>query len=182
MRYKPNLQRRMWLGTVWPNHVGFENTDDLEEVLEQYSRWWMSLVDHPNVDFARGQIELSDTGNYHIQVAVHTTDSKRWSWMAKNLSAHWEPARSWDAVINYCRKTESRVAKLPDYGTAPQSSQDRTQSGSLKKIAIDALKQGKDPSWIAINHPDVFFAHHRAITELYKHVYMAWRGGIVEEE
>ena len=74
------------------------------------------------------------------------------------------------------------MAKLPDYGTAPQSSQDRTPSGSLKKIAIDALKEGKDPQWIAINHPDVFFAHHRAITELYKHVYMAWRGGIVEEE
>ena len=71
MRYKPNLQRRMWLGTVWPNHVGFENTDDLEEVLEQYSRWWMSLVDHPNVDFARGQIELSDTGNYHISGRAH---------------------------------------------------------------------------------------------------------------
>ena len=95
MKYKPNLQRRMWLGTVWPNHLDSEiESDDVQYYLEAYSVWWMKLVDHPCVDFARGQIELSDTGNYHIQVAVHTTDSKRWSWMAKHLKAHWEPARS----------------------------------------------------------------------------------------
>jgi hypothetical protein len=187
MKFKAGLQRRMWLGTVWPNHLENEHAQTMQEedprsLFDLYEEWWQKLIDHPCVDFARGQIELSDTGNYHIQVAVHTTDSKRWSWMAKHLKAHWEPARSWEKVVNYCRKSESRVAKLPDYGTAPESSQSGGQNGSLKKIAIDALKDGKDPQWIAINHPEVFFAHHRAINELYKQVYMAWRGGVNEAE
>lgn len=182
MKYKPNLQRRMWLGTVWPNHLDSQiDSDDVRDYIDAYTVWWDMVLEHPCIDFARGQIELSDTGNYHIQVAVHTTDSKRWSWMAKHLKAHWEPARNWDAVVNYCKKTDSRVAKLPDYGMAPESSPQR-QNGSLKLVAIELLKAGKDPQYIAINHPEVFFAHHRAIVELYRHVYMAWRVGKDEEE
>jgi hypothetical protein len=182
MKFKPSLQRRMWLGTVWASHLDEEDLED-EELLQAYRRWWSVVIDHPCVDFGRAQIELSETGNYHIQCAVHTIDSKRWAWMAKHLKAHWEPARSWEKVVNYCKKTESRVAKLPDYGTAPESSQ--SQQGSLKKIAIDALRDGKDPQWIAIHHPEVYFSHHRAIDGLYKQVYIAWRNGVnhgTEEE
>lgn len=179
MKFKPNLQRRLWLGTVWLNHISDSVTqeDDGRLIEETFRGAWSAMIGHPCVDFARGQIEISETGHYHIQCAIHTSDSKRWGWMAKNLPAHWEPASNWDAVLKYVRKTDSRVATLEEFGTAPN--RPKTDGhGSAKKRAIEYLKAGKDPQWIAINDPDAYFTHHRAIDRLYQMVYMAWRGGV----
>jgi hypothetical protein len=185
MKFKPGLQKRFWLGTVWLGHTETDLDQDApqDEIFEAYRSWHRRMIAHPNVDFARAQIEVADTGAYHLQVAVHTTDSKRWSWMNKHLPGSWQPARNWGAVANYCRKSQSCLFRLDDYGEMPTKATP-SSNGSLKLMAITFLKEGKDPQWIAINAPEVFFAHHRAITELYRHVYMAWRGGrgVGEEE
>lgn len=187
MKFKPSLQRRMWLGTVWFGHAADET--DMEEEgcnLQQISliltRWWKAAISNPGVKFARGQIEISDTGRYHLQVALATTDSKRWAWMVKNLPAHWEPAQDWNAVANYCKKTDSRVLALDDYGEMPKKAKRSGANGSLKAEAISLLKAGRSPREIALENPEAYFIHHRAINELYKHVYMAWAGGVSEEE
>lgn len=184
MKYKPGLQRRMWLGTVWLGHTESDLDQEAPQdiIFSVYRQWYVDLTAHVCVDFARAQIEISDTGAFHLQVAVHTTDSKRWSWMAKHLPANWEPARNWGAVANYCKKSDSRIERLPDYGEMPEKSQGGSTNGSLKLQAITALKCGRDPQWIALNMPEVYFVHHRAIDQMYRHVYMAWRGGVVEEE
>lgn len=175
MRFNKNLQKRMWLGTVWLSHIGDEVTQDDDEalVIETLVGWWDRFISHPNIDFARGQIEVSDTGHFHIQVAAHTTDSKRWGWMISHHPAHWEPAANWDAVVKYVGKTDSRIQALEGKGTAPNLSK-TNDNGSAKKRAITYLKDGKDPQWIAINDPDAYFTHHRAIDRLYQMVYMAW--------
>lgn len=175
MKYKPNLQRRMWLGTIWLGHCETDaQQDDPHEMLcEVYLVKWAQIINHPCVDFARGQIEVSDTGHLHIQCAVHTTDSKRWQWMSNNLPANWEPAANWDAIINYATKSESRILELPELGIRPERSKSG-ENGSLKMRAIEYLKDGHDPRWIAINHPEVYFVHGRAIDRLYEHVYLAW--------
>jgi hypothetical protein len=84
-------------------------------------------------------------------------------------------------VLKYVRKTDSRVATLEEYGTAPNRPK-TNDNGSAKRRAILYLKEGKDPQWIAINDPDAYFTHHRAIDRLYQMVYMAWRGGSVDGE
>jgi hypothetical protein len=178
VKFKPNLQRRMWLGTVWLGHTGsdLDQGAPQDEIFKAYRAWHARAIAHPSVDFCRAQIEVADTGAFHLQVAVHTTDSKRWQWMNNHLPCSWQPARNWGAVANYCRKSESCLFRLDDYGELPTKARPES-SGSMKHMAITFLKEGKDPQWIAINAPEVFFAHHRAINELYRHVYMAWRGG-----
>jgi hypothetical protein len=175
MKYNPNKQRRMWLGTIWLGHcdTDCEQTDPHDLITEVYVAKWNQIINHPCVDFARGQIEVADTGALHIQCAIHTTDSKRWSWMANNLPANWEPAANWDAVINYASKTDSRIRGLAELGERPERAKS-AENGSLKIRAIQYLKEGHDPRWIAINHPEVYFVHGRAIDRLYQHVYLAW--------
>jgi hypothetical protein len=182
MKFKPGLQRRMWLGTVWLGHTqtDLDQNAPQEEIFSAYRQWYEKLIAKPGIDFARAQIEISDTGGFHLQVACHTVDSKRWGWLVKNIPANWEPARNWSAVANYCKKSDSRIERLQDYGELPEKAA-KKESGSLKLMAITALKSGKDPQWIAINMPEVYFAHHRAIDQMYRHVYMAWRGGLDEE-
>ena len=177
----------MWLGTVWFGHAspeGGEEEEDcsLQQIFLTLTEWRERTISHPGVKFCRSQIEVSDTGRYHLQVAVATTDSKRWSWMAKNLPAHWEPAANWEAVANYCKKTDSRIKAFEDYGSLPKKAKRSGNSGSLKALAIEALKEGLSPKEIALKHPEAYFSHHRAINELYKHIYMAWSGGVTEEE
>ena len=187
MKYKASLQRRMWLGTVWFGHAAGEADPEeefcnLQQISSILTRWWILATDSPCVKFARGQIEVSDTGRYHLQVAIATTDSKRWSWMAKHLPAHWEPASNWEAVANYCKKTDSRIHAFEDFGILPKKAERSGTSGSLKALAIESLKAGLSPKEIALQHPEAYFSHHRAINELYKHVYMEWIPRKVEEE
>lgn len=186
MKFNGSLQRRMWLGTVWFGHAAEEAEEEegcnLQQISLILTRWWKAAISNPGVKFARGQIEISDTGRYHLQVALATTDSKRWSWMVKNLPAHWEPAQDWTAVANYCKKTDSRVLALEDYGEMPKKAKRSGSNGSLKALAIEALKEGLSPKEIALKYPEAYFSHHRAINELFKHVYMAWSGGQHEEE
>lgn len=188
MRFNGALQRRMWLGTVWLGHAAPQESDnaddelDLQQIFSILTEWRERTISHPCVKFCRSQIEVSDTGRYHLQVALATSDSKRWSWLAKHLPAHWEPAASWEAVANYCKKSDSRIKAFEDFGTMPKKAKRSGSSGSLKAAAIECLKAGLSPKEIALKHPEAYFSHHRAINELYKHVYMVWRGGLNEEE
>jgi hypothetical protein len=171
MKYKPNLQKRFWLGTVWLGHTDseYKNEDFVmdELVCDAYRQWWAELASHSSVEFAEGQIEVGADENLHIQVAVKTKDSKRWSWMAKNLKASWQPAISWGAVTNYCKKTADRIEYLGVVGTKPKS---KTQQGHglAKMRAIKALKAGHTPTWIAVNDTDAYFTHWRAIENLWE--------------
>lgn len=182
MKFNPNLQRRLWCGTVWPGHIGLEQTDDPVRLTEAFLQTWEEWSDHPNIKFMMGQIEVSDTGNLHIQCAVATSDSKRWGWMSKHLPANWEPASDWNALLDYVKKADTRIKTLVTYGTPPVIRTKSSQSGGQKARAIQHLKAGKDPKWIALHDPEVYFTHHKAINELHKHVYMAWSGGVDEEE
>jgi hypothetical protein len=177
MKFKAGLQRRLWLGTVWIGHTGNDEEDDHDVVLDALEAHWAKMIEHPGIKFAAGQVEVSDTGNLHIQCAVATIDSKRWGWMAKHLPAHWEPAADWNSVLEYVKKSDSRIKALPMYGTPPTVKTSSSKRGSLKLEAINLLKSGMDPGQIARKHPEVYFVHWRAINEMYKHVYISWASG-----
>ena len=171
MKYKANLQKRFWIGTVWLGHADADLAEQDfvmdDQVIDAYRQWWAELASHPSVEFAEGQIEVGSNENLHIQVAVKTKDSKRWSWMAKNLKASWQPAINWDAVTNYCKKHKDRMEYLGVIGTKPKSR--AQQGGGLAKLrAIRYLKMGKTPSWIAVHDTDAYFTHWRAIDNLWE--------------
>lgn len=183
-RYNPNEQKRFWIGTVWVGHCqegGIEEGASEDEIKTVLRQWWARASEHPGVSWMEGQIEVADTGNMHIQVAVKTNDSKRWAWMTKHLPASWQPADNWNAVLNYCKKTDSRIEYLGGVGTKPKSKMTKGH-GSAKLRAINYIKEGKSPEWIAINDMDAYFTHHRAIKALWHATRFALDNGLEEEE
>lgn len=192
MKYKPKLQKRFWLGTVWIGHTvdGKLTPDELralnslptESKLEQYREWFSRVAQHPAVQWIEGQIEVgSESDSLHIQVALKTHDSKRWEWMSKNLKASWQPADNWNAVSNYCVKKSDRVEYLGAHGKKPDSKK-MQGDGSAKLRALNFLRNGKSPDWIARNDMQAFFTHHNAIITTYKALLIADRRKHLEEE
>lgn len=182
--YNPKEQRRFWIGTVWVGHCiegGLPADAEHDEIMRELRQWWARASEHPSVSWMEGQIEVSSTGNLHIQVACKTNDSKRWGWMAKHLPASWQPAENWPAVLNYCKKTDSRIEYLGGVGTKPKSKMTKG-AGSAKLRAINYIKDGKSPEWIAINDMDAYFTHHRAIKALWEATRFGMKMGIEEEE
>lgn len=190
MKFKPKLQKRFWLGTVWPGHTvddkltpeELKAVNDLpqEVKMQQYRDWFNRAAQHPSVQWIEGQIEVGSEGGIHIQVALKTHDSKRWEWMAKNLKASWQPAMNWNAVSNYCVKKSDRVEYLGAHGKKPESKK-LQGDGSAKLRAMNHLRNGKSPDWIAKNDTQAFFTHHNAIVQTYKAL-LVWGHRIQLEE
>lgn len=189
MKFKPNLQKRFWIGTVWLGHADEELArEDFvmdEQVIDAYRQWWAEVASHPSVEFAEGQIEVGKDENLHIQIALKTKDSKRWAWMAKHLKASWQPAMNWNAVVNYCKEHNKRVEYLGVIGTKPKSR--AQQGGGLAKLrAIRYLKMGKSPTWIAVHDTDAYFTHWRSIDNLWEKLQtteaMVETSNLLEEE
>ena len=192
MKFKPNLQKRFWIGTVWLGHTvpGKLTAQQLKTLesqgddfkLMQYREWFDRVAQHPAVQWIEGQIEMgSHAESMHIQVACKTHDSKRWEWMAKHLKASWQPADNWNAVTNYCTKQDSRVEYLGAHGKKPESKK-MQGDGSAKLRALRYLRDGKTPDWIANNDMQAYFVHHRAIVETYKALLIAERRSVLEAE
>lgn len=168
MKFNKNLQRRFWIGTVWPGHCNLNKTEATEEeIMTAYRHWWILVSSSPMVQWVEAQIEIGDTGERHIQVALKTTISMRWGTLAERLKASWQPAENWNAVVNYCKKSDGRIEYLGAIGNKP-ASRVQTGTGTAKLRAIKYLKDGKSPEWIALNDSQAYFTHHRAILELHK--------------
>ena len=170
-RYIAGLQKRAWIGTVWLGHADPELARQEfpldEDVMDAYRNWWAKLSSHPSVKFAEGQIEVGSKDNLHIQVAVKTSDSKRWSWMAKHLPASWQPAENPVACENYCTKTKDRIEYLGVVGTKTASKR-TVGHGLAKQRALRYLKDGHTPAWIAVHDADAYFTHWRTIEAMHE--------------
>lgn len=58
------------------------------------------------------QTELGSTGNIHIQFGVKFANPRSFEAVKKLFpGAHIEPSNNWPAVVNYCKKVDSRVAE-----------------------------------------------------------------------
>ncbi len=174
-------QRRHWVATVWPKHIGYEATDDEAEIIREFERHWELVtgvgggVDNhplPGLKYAIGQIERSpSTGTLHIQAYTEWAKSKRRSEVYKIFPASLEPRQgSRDDARDYCRKKiwrgkeKGQVKRLPEFGEWRVAK----QSGvSPKQRALMYLHRGFAPADILQRDPEVYFTHHRSINAMY---------------
>lgn len=173
-----NRQVRRFSVTVWPGHLradwkrdedGKMPEIDREELMAAYRTWWAVLGEWPNLLWRKGQVEVDDAGNLHIQAAIRLQKSQRSSTLRRRLGGHYEPSRSWDALVRYVQKTEARVEFLGEDGELPGGT--RTEGyGSAKQRAIEALRDGLTPTEIAISDPDAYFTHWRSIEALWEKI------------
>jgi hypothetical protein len=57
------------------------------------------------------QEEKGEKGTPHLQGCIKFKDKKRLTAVVKMMPCHWEKARDWDCLVEYCQKEESRVGK-----------------------------------------------------------------------
>lgn len=143
-----------------------ECTDD--EFKAAARQWWDDMA-IPEVEYRVGQLEVSDAGELHGQIAVKTTSSVRAVTMMRRHGGHWEPARNPGAVYNYVQKTEGRIEFLGEDGKKPDGVSRTEGHGSAKRRAIRMLiEEGLSPEEIAKQDPEAYFTHHRAIDRLWE--------------
>lgn len=79
--------------------TAFEEQWDLFESKPELVKWWAWQTE-----------KAPDTGRLHFQGALLTTRQVRFAQLKKLLpGVHIEVAKNWDALLNYCKKEESRV-------------------------------------------------------------------------
>lgn len=164
-----SMQKVAFIVTVQLGHI-CKKTEWSEvsegEQIEELMWHWNECLKLPNLALARGQIERSPTtGRLHIQAGLKFKKV----WRARTLENKWgcwaEPALNEEAVMNYGKKTETRVAELDNFGVKKKA---KTGAKNPKQQAIDLLIEGYTPEQICLAFPAVFFTHHRAIVETYK--------------
>lgn len=149
------------MGTVQYGH--------LEHSTDTFLDWWEVLQNAPGLVYAIAQIEEAETGTLHIQVYTEWQTSLRRTEVAKRAgNAHWEARKGTRTQCrDYCRKKDSRVEKLGEYGDwRPDVKSDPTESPKAR--ALKMLMAGLNPRQICEEAPEVFFTHHRAILETWQ--------------
>jgi len=167
-----NEQKRHWVSTVWPGHIGYEATDDEAELIDAFEACWRVLADAPGLKYGIAQIERSpDTGQLHIQAYTEWAQSKRLSEVYKIFPSDLDFRRSKnrDVTRDYCRKTESRVKALPELGVWRK---EKAPTISPKQRALSYLRDGLSPVEICSIDPEAYFTHHRAINAVYGSIQM----------
>lgn len=170
-----NPQKRHWMGTVQLGH--------LEHHTDTFMDWWEVCQNAPDLVYAIAQIEEAETGTLHIQVYTEWKTSLRRNEVIRRAgNGHWEPRRgSRTQCRDYCRKKDSRVEKLGEFG---QWRADIVSNPveSPKAQAIKWLMEGMTPAEICAKSPEVFFTHHRSILETWKMIQVVQTNNIVSEE
>lgn len=89
------IRLRKWCVTI-------NNPTDVEKTQ------WTQLCSKA-VNFA-WQIETGENGTPHIQGCVEFKNPVKFSTLKNKIErAHWEPARNWEASMDYCQKDETRI-------------------------------------------------------------------------
>jgi len=172
---KSQPQKRHWMGTIQLGH--------LEHHTDTFMDWWEVCKDAPDLVYAIAQIEEAETGTLHIQVYTEWKTSLRRSEVSKRAGmGHWEPRRgSRTQCRDYCRKKDSRVEKLGEFGEwRPDIVSNPVESPKAQAIAW--LMEGLTPAEICAKSPEVFFTHHRSILETWKMLQTCNINRILQEE
>lgn len=176
-----SLQKTCFIFTVNLGHMKIDDLDQQEEdvIIEALEQHWQKLKEFANVKLMRGQIERNTNGTLHINGAVKFSKVTR----ARTLENKWgcwaEPARNEEAVLNYGKKTETRVLALENVGVKKSR---KTAMRTPKQEAVQMLMSGMTPKQICMTAPDVYFTHHRAINETYKMLLMMPEGTTFGDE
>jgi len=158
-------QKRHWVSTVWPKHIGYDDLDDEAELISAFTDFWKELSEAPGLKYGIAQIERSpDTGKLHIQAYTEWAESKRLSEVYKILPSNLDFRRGTrDVARQYCRKTDTRLLVLPELGVWRK---EKAPTFSPKQRALSYLREGLSPSEICSMDPECYFTHWRAIREV----------------
>ena len=176
-------QRRHWGHTVHYGHVGLDaeemddineddNGDELDlevEFTERLRCWWESLIQLPGLRYAVGQLErCPDTNRLHGQVYSEWVGAVRGTTLYRRAPSDLKPKwASRDTCRAYHKKPESRIEKLGEFGEWRIDSVVGELSNKQRALQY-VVKDGLRPAEIARLDPEVYFTHHRAITELWQ--------------
>lgn len=169
-RQSATAQKRHWVHTIWPAHVGLEDDADIDEMMEAFH----GVIDEVRTDgrlrYLTGQIEEGDGGGVHCQVYTEWTTSLRRAQVCKALPSHAEyRTGTRQQARDYCRKSEGRIFAFIDHGEwrPERGDDDFGQRDGPKARALKMVLEGKDPIQIAEDDPEAFFTFHRSICSLY---------------
>lgn len=165
-------QKRHWVSTVWPGHIGYEATDDEAELMDAFEACWRELADAPGLKYGIAQIERSpDTGQLHIQAYTEWAQSKRRSEVCKIFPSDARFRKgSRDEARDYCRvkvykgKDKGQVKRLPEIG---EWRKEKPPSISPKQRALSYLRDGLSPAEICSMDPECYFTHWRSINAVF---------------
>lgn len=169
------LQRRHWGMTVQHGHLNnpVESDDGIASEIEEEAfevamkLWWQELGDAPGLAYAVGQIERCETsGRLHGQIYTEWKSPIRGKTLANRYPASMKPRwASRDVCRAYHKKSETRVAKLGEFGEWRADKVAGTQSPKQRAIQY-IVKDGLGARDIAAIDPECYFTHHRSINEL----------------
>jgi len=122
-------QARYWFGT-W-------NMEEFSDEDFAYNTF-MDLGEQPGVRGIVGQLELGESGNYHLQFGVYLERAQRASYLKKICEkCHWKPCGSVEGTRDYVTKPESRVAGPWQYGEFPSIGQGRRSDLAALQADLD---------------------------------------------
>ncbi|AQR57900.1 replicase [Molossus molossus circovirus 3] len=116
----------------------------------------------PHVRYAIYQEEIGESGNYHFQGYIEFDRPTRLGFLQRHLNGgHFELRRgSRDEAREYCRKLDSRIGEVFEYGDWDQGGQGvRTDFNALHEL----VRQGTPTSEIMDQMPSMFYRYHSGI-------------------
>lgn len=108
--------------------------------------------------------ECPTTKRPHYQGFVALKSPARMSTVKKllgNSTVHLENCRDQKAAIEYCKKSDTRLAPPVEFGTSPTQG----KTTALAKVCA-MLKSGTDMRTVAMEHSEIFVKHHKGLAAL----------------
>lgn len=145
------MTSRRWCFTL-NNPDGIFNSDIIQQV--------------PHLRYIVFQEEISSTGTNHLQGYCELKVPVRIGHLRRYLdkSAHYEIARGGrDQCRDYCRKDDSRVGDIYEYGTWLGGGQGQRSDLS---DAVESIKSGQTIQVMADKHPGTFLRYYGNMTKM----------------
>lgn len=129
----------------------------------------------PRVAGVVGQLERGEGGFVHVQLAVRFRTRRVFIPVAAFLGAcaeefgfnpkpHIQPSSSWDAIVAYCSKDESRISGPHAVGLQSTNQGKRTDIS----MAASAILGGQRLGDVARDHPECFIKFHKGMERLHE--------------
>ena len=178
-QHRLTWQKTCFIITVNLGHVSKElHSEDEEAQINALQEHWALICALPNLRIARGQIERNKKGNLHINAGLKFKSVTRGRTLENRGKCWADVADNEQAVMQYGKKTDTRVESLPDFGEAKK----RAKKGPSKTdIAVKLLLDGYSPAEICTLAPHVYFTHHRNINEMWKALQTASHPDTIDE-
>lgn len=153
------MARRWALTLQLESGSGFTE-EDFRKLIESFTS---IRTQKRTLTFFRGQLEQApSTGTLHVQGAVAISQPVRLATMKKWIPrAHWEQARDWQKLVEYCSKKETRVAGPWEHGTETKQGQ-----RSDLQAAAQLILSGSTMTQIASEMPEVIVKYHKGLQYL----------------